>query len=291
MWKRALVLGGGGLVGVYWESGLCAGLFEREVDLREFDAFVGTSAGAINCARLAAGEWAPRPEDPPAPGAEGAAVDPSRLDMKALGDVFTRWSAMEGASPSAAREIGAIARGLYRDAEQRWVTGIDALVQLRAWPDKPFFISAVDVDSGEPAFFDASQGVPIARAIAASCAVPGIFSSVGIQGRLYMDGQLHSSTHADVLLAHPKAQRPAEVLILMPTNRHTAPGIGLQAERAVQAEVAALEAAGCKVRLITPSAEDTTRLGTNLMDAQKVGDAFAVGVATGKALARELSAG
>ncbi|MET0391375.1 MAG: patatin-like phospholipase family protein [Polyangiales bacterium] len=289
MWNRALVLGGGGLVGVAWESGLCAGLFEDDVDLRECQAFIGTSAGAINCARLASGHWPPTPDSPPVTGAEGTVVDPARLDLQALGTVFQLWSAIERTTPSAAREIGKLARPLYRDAEAAWIRGITATVGLAAWPDKPFFVTAVDVDSGERTVFDATQGVAVGQAIAASCSVPGIFASVAIGERLYMDGQVHSSTHADLLLTHPRAQKAREVVIAMPTNQHTAPGIGAHAERAVRAEIAALEAAGCSVRLITPSAEQALRLGTNLMDAAKTPDAFAVGFETGRALSRQLA--
>jgi|GEM_PF-3404584 len=289
-WRRALVLGGGGLIGVAWESGLCAGLFEHEVDLRECDAFVGTSAGAINCSRLASGHWPPAPNDPPLPAARGANLDPSQLDAQALGAIFRIWSKQEGFSPAAAREMGALARGLYREREASWIEGIAAIAGANAWPDKPFFVCSVDADSGERAIFDASGGVALGHAIAASAAVPGLFPCVLIGGRLCMDGQIHSSTNADLLLTHPHAQKPDEVVIAMPTNRHTAPAIGAQAERAVETEVAALEAAGCRVHWITPSAEQVVRIGANLMDSAKTGEAYAVGLETGRAWAERLGA-
>ena len=288
-WERVLVLGGGGVIGVAWESGLAAGLLEHEVDLRDCQAFVGTSAGAINSAWLASGRLPPRPDELPEAGMRGTAVDLSTLNAQALGDVFTRWSQRTRTTPADAREIGRIARDLSRDAESRWTDGMSALLELSAWPDKPFFITAVDTESGERVAFDATQGVPLARAIAASASVPALFASVTINGRRYMDGQVHSSTHADILLSHPTAQKPREVLIAMPTNSHTSPGIGAHAERAVEAEIAALEAAGCKVRLITPAAETVERIGTNLMDSNKALEAYAVGFETGLALARELA--
>ena len=288
-WKRALVLGGGGLVGVAWESGLCAGLLQRGVDLRDFDAFVGTSAGAITCAQLAAGKLPPGPHDPRPEGAEGASVDPSRIDMKALGRAFTRWSQIVRTTAADAREIGLLARDLYRDTEASWVKGIGAVAGSPVeWPKKPFFISAVDTETGERVVFDNLHGVEIARAIAASAAVPGIFASVEVDGRLYMDGQVHSSTHADILLTHPHAKKPEEVWILMPTNSRTAPGIGGHAEREVAAEIEALKAAGCIVHYVTPTAEHAVRMGTNLMDSKKMADAYAVGLETGAQLAGEL---
>src|SRR4051812_27046114 len=52
---RALVLGGGGPVGIAWESGLVAGLAQGGVDLGRADFTMGTSAGAFVGARLALG--------------------------------------------------------------------------------------------------------------------------------------------------------------------------------------------------------------------------------------------
>src|SRR3954464_4884352 len=53
---RALVLGGGGPVGIAWESGLVAGLAQGGVDLGQADFTLGTSAGSFVGARLAMGE-------------------------------------------------------------------------------------------------------------------------------------------------------------------------------------------------------------------------------------------
>jgi NTE family protein len=54
--RRGLVLGGGGVLGAAWMAGALAALQEETgVDVREFDAFVGTSAGSILVALLGAG--------------------------------------------------------------------------------------------------------------------------------------------------------------------------------------------------------------------------------------------
>ncbi|MDB5445730.1 MAG: patatin, partial [Phenylobacterium sp.] len=55
MTTRALVLGGGGPVGVAWESGLIAGFAQAGVDLGRADFVLGTSAGSIVGAKLAMG--------------------------------------------------------------------------------------------------------------------------------------------------------------------------------------------------------------------------------------------
>ncbi|HKP89593.1 MAG TPA: patatin-like phospholipase family protein, partial [Thermoleophilaceae bacterium] len=73
----ALVLGAGGILGEAWLSGVLAGLEEGGLDPRECGGFVGTSAGSIVAAALAAGvspaERVGRlPEPPPVEDGGGA---------------------------------------------------------------------------------------------------------------------------------------------------------------------------------------------------------------------------
>ena len=53
MKDRALVLGGGGVAGIAWMTGLLFGLGEQGVDLRATELTVGTSAGSALAAQLA----------------------------------------------------------------------------------------------------------------------------------------------------------------------------------------------------------------------------------------------
>ncbi len=55
MGDRALVLGGGGPVGIAWEVGLAAGLAEGGVRLADANRIIGTSAGSFAGAALASG--------------------------------------------------------------------------------------------------------------------------------------------------------------------------------------------------------------------------------------------
>src|SRR5450432_1499662 len=58
MASRALILGGGGPVGIAWELGLAAGLEEGAVKIAAADRIVGTSAGSFAGAALASGRSA-----------------------------------------------------------------------------------------------------------------------------------------------------------------------------------------------------------------------------------------
>jgi len=52
---RALALGGGGVAGIGWETGMLFGLAERGVDVRNADVIVGTSAGSAVAAQITSG--------------------------------------------------------------------------------------------------------------------------------------------------------------------------------------------------------------------------------------------
>jgi NTE family protein len=284
-YKRALVLGGGGIVGVAWESGVAAGLFERGVDLREVDIVVGTSAGAIVGAQLAAGflPHVPRERSMPPP-SDGPAVDRASLDLQLLGTIFRLWGTMERSTLEQIAAIGKLAATMPREAQRGWAERVAYGMGLDQWPERPLLVNVVDTLSGARRTLDRQCGLDVRAVVTASSAVPGMFPPVELEGGLYMDGQVHSSTNADVLL--PFA--PEQVWIAMPTNRVTGQGIGPHAENMLELEVAALRAAGSAVSVRMPRPEDSQRLGKNLMDGKRAGEAFAVGVEAGRAWADEL---
>ncbi len=84
------------------------------------------------------------------------------------------------------------------------------------WPDSPTVIVALDIDSGTRVAFgtDDAPDVSLKDAVAASSAVPVIFSPYRIDDRYYVDGGVVSGTHADLVLG---SGRPLDlVLILAP---------------------------------------------------------------------------
>ena len=54
--RRALVLGGGGVTGIAWETGLIAGLAGLDIDLAAADVIIGTSAGSVVGTDIASGQ-------------------------------------------------------------------------------------------------------------------------------------------------------------------------------------------------------------------------------------------
>nr|WP_312607738.1 patatin-like phospholipase family protein [Kocuria rhizophila] len=200
---RAIVLGGGGTAGIAWESGLLAGLLEAGADLEAADLVVGTSAGSAVAVRLRAGALH---LDALRSGMtrEGAAPQPPAEDTAPAFDAEQFMKMMEesargATSPEAGRAaIGARAASCpVALSEQAWVARMAGMLPAE-WPAGRLAITAVDAGSGEFVVFDADSGVPLDRAVAASCTVPMVFPLVHVGGRDCMDGGMRSATNADL---------------------------------------------------------------------------------------------
>jgi NTE family protein len=194
---RALVLGGGGVVGVGWETGVLLGLAERGVDLRTADLVVGTSAGATVGAQATSGvpldELFARQLAPPEESGEIAVP----LDGAELVAMFS--AAVRGApTPRDARvAVAALPAPASADPVARRAV-IERRLPVHTWPACDLRVTAVDVVSGDLVMFSASSGVPLVDAVMASCAVPGVWPQVAIGGRKYVDGGVRSGTNADL---------------------------------------------------------------------------------------------
>jgi NTE family protein len=280
--KRALVLGGGGPIGIAWETAVCAGLLESGIDVREADLIVGTSAGSVVGASLAHGRdprdlmkeaRARRPDAPPPGGSD--------RDMAEVTAVFQFWTSFEDMTEAACRELGAAAVTVRTEPEEQWLATFAN--RWDGWPEKPFLVTAVDCGTGAFKVFDAHSHVPIEVAVTASCTVPGIVPPVTIDGHRYMDGGVRSGTSADL------AQRiePDIVLILAPMGRRGG-GVDRLAAKQVAREMGELERVGAKVHLV--HLDDVTKeiVGMNLMDPTRVPEVLDSGLAQGRRLAADL---
>ncbi|MCX5379615.1 patatin-like phospholipase family protein [Streptomyces sp. NBC_00091] len=260
----ALVLGGGGLTGVGWESGMLYGLSRAGVDLTTADLVVGTSAGSVVGAQLTSGISAQELY-------ERQLGDPDGERAARLGaGVFARYAlAMLRSRDAAAyrRRVGAFALAADTGAEAERRKVLEARLVSHEWPERRFVVTAVDAVSGEPADFDRESGAGLVDAVSASCAVPGVWPPVTVAGRRFIDGGVRSATNADLAAGY------ARVVILAPI----ALGSALVPSPAAQA--ARLRAAGARVLLITPSPQARKAFGRNVLDPARRDPAARAGLA------------
>lgn len=271
--RIGLVLGGGGVLGGAWEIGALQAIGrETGWDPRRADYFVGTSAGAMLAAMLASG------------------ITPE-LDLVDATD--RRMDGIPWPLPGSLR-LGL--HGLRSDGSRRLVMTIAGFlprgvlstepirraVALRippGWPaDRHLWIVAADYRTGERVVFGKAGGpdADLPSAVAASCAVPGIYHPVEIGGRSFVDGGLHSTDNLDLL-----ADADVELAIcLNPMSSSTPAGNGLATRLVGRAEQAAhrqllgcaqaLSRRGTRVLLIEPGPEALRMMGLNLMNRRRV---------------------
>ena len=295
-----LVLGGGGILGEAWMTAVLAGLAEAAgFDARGCEGYVGTSAGSIVAAAMVAG-IEPRsrlgalPEQPavtssqPA-GQSGPLVRALELSLAAGGVVAAPLAALGLRSTEAA---GALIR---RTALDRIPPGRRSLSNLgreleRAgarW-DERLSVSAVDVESGRRVMFG-TPGAPsasVGAAVEASCAIPGVFRPVRVDGRSYVDGGVWSPTNLD----RAPATRGTRVLCLNPTGSmrpslaSPVGALGLLSRSLAAVEALALERRGARVTTVSPDAGSLAAIGANLMDPRPRSRVIAAGLSQGRSL-------
>jgi NTE family protein len=193
---RALVLGGGGLAGIAWEVGVLVGLAEGGVDLSLADRVVGTSAGSVVGTLLTTGvDLAAVHEEHLAGAASDSSDPPATLDMEALGAQLA--AAMDGARDAGVMRarLGAWALAADTPPESERRAIIDARLPVKEWPRTDLRISAVDAETGELAVFTRDARVELVDAVAASCAVPGVWPPMTAAKRRYIDGGVASVVH------------------------------------------------------------------------------------------------
>jgi NTE family protein len=266
---RALVLGGGGAVGVGWQTGLLTGLRGAGVDLAEAGAIVGTSAGALVGALLASGREVTDALTSLA--ALGQSIDPDSL---AAGDEAflsaMRQASLDTDSLQALRAIGRAAKEASTPAEDVYL-GPFGTLDGTAWP-AGFRCPAIDADTGDLVVWDEGSGVPLLHAVASSCAVPVLFPTVTIKGRRYMDGGILSRLNAT-------AAPPTDVLVVLschPLGSQGARGGGaLAASVTPDAELAPLRETR-RLLAVEPDFSDL-EAPANMMDPNLAIQAFQIG--------------
>ncbi|MCI3949690.1 MAG: Patatin [Acidimicrobiales bacterium] len=286
MTRVGLVLGAGGLVGQAYHAGALAAL-EHDLgwDPRTADVVVGSSAGSLTGTALRLGvpamdlaAWAVEaplsPEGAPVLGAFGS--EPPDLPPFDARSLLRRWRL-----PAPAL--------VARTARRPWAfrPSVAALTLLPAgqvditehadvlddvipdeWPEGLWICAARRNDGGRVVFGrEGSPPAPLARAVAASCAIPGYFAPVRIGGVSYFDGGVHSPTNADVL-----ARSGLDlVVVVSPMSaahgraRATDAAMRWSAHNRLERECRRLHDAGTEVVRIEPGRRSVAAMGVNAM--------------------------
>jgi NTE family protein len=288
----ALVLGAGGTLGEAWLRGVLNGLEAGAgLDFRNCEYLLGTSAGSIVAATLAAGR---RPEAGDRAAEEWARAVPDRIEPPEgsdwLGTIARGGRAV--ATPlvplamAATSRAGRLARAavLRRSPRpERTLGNVRASIEaLGARFDGRLRIAAVDRASGRRVIFGAPDAprATVADAVLASCAVPWLFAPVEIGEREYVDGGVWSPTNLDAV----PAGRGSRVLCLIPTAGATPASLRTASAAAAGYESMALRARGATIQTIVPDTPSLDAIGPNLMDQSRRAAVAAAGYAQGRRL-------
>jgi NTE family protein len=270
---HALVLGGGGVAGIAWITGLLAGLAESGQDVTGADVLIGTSAGANVAAQIGSGlsleALLARQVEP--------ALQSRELMVELNWDKFAAdlQPYMAGASTQAEqlRNFGRFALDADTVPEPTRLAVIESRLPSREWPLTPMRLTAVDCVSGELTVFDAASGVSLVDAVAASSAVPGIWPPVTIEGRRYMDGGVRSADNADL------AAGAARVVVISPLGMDSP----LPTSMPLREVLTGLKDGGATVTVISPDEASLAAIGTNALDPATRVPAATAGRAQGRA--------
>jgi NTE family protein len=199
--KRALVLGGGGVAGIAWQTGILLGIADDVAAagkvLLQSDVLLGTSAGSAVVAQISSGLsladlFALQVAE------ESAEIDPG-VAIDAIADLFLAALSDPDATLSQKRQrIGTVALKTDTIAEPLRRNVIAQRLPSHSWPDRVLRVTAIDIATGERVVFDRDSGVDLVDAVAASCAVPGAWPPVTIGDTRYIDGGVGSTINLDV---------------------------------------------------------------------------------------------
>jgi len=299
---RALVLSGGGPVGIAWEAGLIAGLAEGGVDLAAADYILGTSAGSFVGSQLAMGRKAgdmagailaeadrvsaavaagSRPNPGGAGGSGGGAPNLSVLFQK-----MQEARSGERNAQEVRREIGQFALEAKTIDEASFIKSFGRQLSETGddvWPSRGFACTAVDAETGEFVVWNDDSKVGLALAVASSCSVPGVYPPITIKGRRYIDGGMRSGSNADLATGH-------ELVVVVGLRTAGDAAMEQRMRAPLGKEMQVLRDGGARTELILPNDASVAAFGLNLMDGRVRPAAAKAGIEQGRALAPALKA-
>jgi NTE family protein len=284
--RVGLVLGAGGVTGGAWLAGTLSEITASTGwEPGTADLLVGTSAGSVFVALIASGVSALRlrpPDD--IGGGDWPLSDLIRPESYVKGDFTPRLAPYSLGmllaaviSPGSSWTRGSRLFNALAPRGRATTEAIHSMVHRRVprgWAQHPAcWIVATAYGSGRRTVFGRDHTTDLAGAVAASCAIPGVFAPVVIGGREFVDGGVTSPTNADlaglaavdlVICLNPLARRP-----LGRSIHPAAPFEALIREsacRQVDSELAGLAAMGIEVLKLEPSPDELALTGFDPMD-------------------------
>ncbi len=262
--RLGLVLGAGGTAGEAFHRGVLRAMDEAGLDPRTAVVVVGTSAGAI----VAASVRRRGPVGPPS----GVRRSPARGRLLRDRATVLELARRPRQAFSAALLTPELANG------KRSLTFVTEALRARhgtEWPAAALWVVAVRRRDGRRVVFgrDGEPVTDVGSAVTASCAVPGYFAAVDIDGVAYVDGGVHSPTNADLLtgldldlvvISSPMSVQPRAVRPRLDL------GLRLLFHRYLRYEVWALRRRGDRVVTIEPDAAVLGALRLNMMDGRRI---------------------
>lgn len=254
--RLGVVLGGGGITGEAFHRGVLRAMADVGLDAHAAEVLVGTSAGSLVAASVRRHSGAPSAEPDTAHhgtrSGRGALLDLARRPRQLINGALLWPRFMAGR-----QDMAFIQDGLLRVHGERW-------------PSAPLWIPAVRRRDGRRVVFGGpgSPATDVGSAVAASCAVPGYFRPVEIDGTAYVDGGMHSPTNAD-LLAH----RALDVAVISSPmsvdlrSAHAAVDLPLRlwCRHILRAELWVLRRHGMRVVTIEPDRPTIRATGLNML--------------------------
>ena len=249
--SRALVLAGGGVTGVAWETGVLMGMLDAGCDVvTGVDLVVGTSAGSTVGAQILSGEsleasYARQIDD------NHSEISP-QIDTELLALIFGELAAGGTTTDEQRIRIGTLALQTPSVSEKIRRDVIEKRLPCHEWPTTPLVLTAIDARTGELVTWDAKSGIALIDAVASSCAVPSVWPCVSINGKKYYDGGLRNAANAFLASGH------SEVIVIAPQTTGLSP--------LIEEELRELRAAGSVVHFITCDADAIDAMGPNSLD-------------------------
>ncbi|QIH99155.1 patatin-like phospholipase family protein [Rhodococcoides fascians A21d2] len=277
MTRRALVLGGGGVAGIAWQTGVLLGLAESGADVTDAEMLLGTSAGSSVAAQISSGATLAELFERQADESKQNDEPHAEATIDELVSMLARAAQnSDGSAIDTRRRIGseALAASTITERERRAI--IERRLPSHSWPIRDLRIVTVDALTGRHRVLDRGSGVQLVDAVAASCAIPGMWPPVTIGDHRYVDGGIRASENADLAVGFEKVL----VFRVGALDLEHDP-FDIERERLVKG--------GSKVEVVAPDADSSAAIGPDATDVAVRSAAAVAGRAQGNAIAGRIA--